>query len=169
MNIQDKTIWQIAAGNGDRTHFAKLCLDEDVVIIGPGRYGPWPGCKLPMLADKSADFTPRKAGMIRRFVEDIAVGDLVVLRVGTQQVYGVGEVASGYQFNQKFANVQTWDLQHVRRVRWLWKADPRPQSFPTYALKFGNSVQYLISPEVQAWLRTLSVPESAYERQLRPL
>lgn len=166
MNLQGKTIWQIAAGNGNDTHYAKPCLNQDVIIIGPGRYGAWPDCRLPMLAE---NWTATKAGMTRRFAEDIKAGDIVVLRVGTQEVYGVGEVVGSYGWSEKFADTQGWDLQHYRRVRWLWKADPHPKTFPAYSLKFGSSVQYMISPVVTEWLASLNIPDDAYERKLTPL
>ena len=166
MNIDGKTIWQIAAGNGKNTNYARQCLEQDVVVFGPGRYGPWPDCRLPMLA---AGWTTLKAGIIRRFAEDIKPGDLVVLRVGTQQVYGVGEIVGPYGFSERFSNVQTWDLQHFRRVRWLWHQDSDPQPFPVYTLKLGSSVQYLTSPQVRRWLETLDIPADAYARPLATL
>lgn len=155
MNIVGKTIWQIAAGNGNTTHYAKLCLQNDVVVFGPGRYGAWPDCELPM---RAAGWTATKAGIIRRFAEDVRSGDLVVLRVGTQQVYGVGEVVGDYGWSDLFADVQGWDLQHFRRVRWLWHLDGEPQTFPVYSLRFGSSVQRLISPVVRHWLEGLELP-----------
>ncbi len=110
MNIDGKTIWQVSAGNGRDTQYANLCLALDVIVFGPGRYGRWPDCKMPMLADTENRWTTTKAGIIKRFAEDLKPGDLVVLRVGTQQVYGVGEIVGDYGFSQLFGNVQTWDL-----------------------------------------------------------
>jgi predicted Mrr-cat superfamily restriction endonuclease len=130
MNIEGKTLWQVAAGNGKNTHYAKQCLQQDVVVLGPGRYGAWPECKMPMLADTKASpmWTTTKAGIIKRFAEDIKPGDIVVLRVGTQYAYGVGEVVGNYGFSNQFSNVQGWDLQHYRRVRWLWHQDSEPEA-----------------------------------------
>lgn len=45
MNIEGKTLWQVAAGDGKNTHYAKQCLQQDIIVFGPGRYGAWPGCK----------------------------------------------------------------------------------------------------------------------------
>lgn len=39
MNLLDKAVWQVAAGNGEQTHYAKTCLDHDVALVGPGRKG----------------------------------------------------------------------------------------------------------------------------------
>ena len=172
MNIEGKTIWQIAAGDsklrndGKPRNYAKECLQQGVVIFGPGRYGPWPDCEIPMRGD---GWTATKAGIIKRFAEDMKPGDVVVLRVGTQHIYGVGEIVGDYDFNEAFANVQGWDLQHLRRVRWLWHQDGEPEVFPVYSLKVGSSVQYLISPIVRSWLEGLDVPEDAHNKPLPEL
>ena len=166
MNIEGKVVWQVAAGNGKNTHYAKQCLQQDVIVFGPGQYGAWPDCEIPMRAN---GWTAMKVGIIRRFAEDISPGDIVVLRVGTQHIYGVGEVVGHYDWSEKFGNVQTWDLQHFRRVRWLWHRDGEPEEFPVYSLKFGNSVQRLISPVVRHWLESLDIPSDAYGRRLHTL
>ncbi len=166
MNIEGKNILQVAAGNGNNTHYAKQCLQQDVIIFGPGRYGAWPDCETPM---RGNGWTATKAGIIRRFAEDIKPGDIVVLRVGTQHVYGVGEVVGDYGWSNLFSNVQGWDLQHFRRVRWLWLQEDEPEVFPVYSLKFGSSVQYLVSPVVRRWLEELDIPEEAYSRPMYAL
>ncbi len=163
MDIEGKTIWQVAAGNGKNTHYAKQCLQEDVILFGPGRYGAWPDCEVPM---RGNGWTATKAGIIKRFAEVIKPGDLIVLRVGTQHVYGVGEVVGDYGYDHRFSNVQEWDLQHFRRVRWLWHLDGESETFPVYSLKLGSSIQYLISQQVRGWLETLEVPTEAYRRPL---
>ena len=40
MNIEGTTLWQHAAGDPDHNH-VELCLDWDVILIGPGDV-PWP-------------------------------------------------------------------------------------------------------------------------------
>ncbi len=168
MNIDNKIIWQIAAGDGKTTHYAKQCIQQDVVVFGPGRYGPWPECEIPMLQDTTQvpPWTKTKAGIIKRFAETVSPGDIVVLRVGTQHIYAVGEVVGKYRHSNLFSNVQGWDLQHYRRVRWLWYLNGEPEVFPVYTLKLGSSVQYLISPQVRQWLEDLDVPQQAYNRPL---
>ncbi len=152
MDVNGKSLWQVAAGNGKETNYAKMCLDEGVIVFGPGRYGPWPDCRVPMLSD---GWTTTKAGIIKRFAEELRVGDVVVLRVGTQQVYGVGEITGRYDFSEKFGNVQGWDLQHFRKVRWVWHMGGEPHTFPVYTLKLGSSVQRVISPLIWEWVASL--------------
>ena len=167
MDIENRTIWQVAAGNGKDTNYAKTCLYQDVIILGPGKYGPWPECEADVRAESDGDGS--KAGIIRRFAEEITPGDLVVLRIGTQEAYGVGIVEGPYQWNALFADVQGWNLQHVRRVRWLWHGYGTPYHFPAHTMKFGSTVQYLTSPLVREWITGLNIPERAYTRTLATL
>lgn len=108
-------------------------------------------------------------GMLRRFSETIKPRDIIVLRIGTQNVYGVGEVVGPYLWDARFEDVQGWGLQHVRRVRWLWHKSGQPMTFPSYSLKLGSTVQTLDSPAVLAWLESLPVTDGEYARALRPL
>jgi hypothetical protein len=166
MDIEGKTIWQVAAGNGKNTHYADRCLQHGVVVIGPGHYGAWPDCEMPMRTD---GISSRGVGIVKRFAETMKPGDIVVLRVGTQQVYGVGELMGSYGWSEDFSDMDGWDLQHYRRVRWLWHQDDTPEVFPVYSLNLGNSVQYLTSPLVRGWLEGLEVPDEAYSRPLHAL
>lgn len=166
MNIEGKTIWQISAGDGKDKNYVKLCLQGGVVVYGPGKYGAWPSCKIPMLADGR---TTMQTGIIRRFAEDVSQGDIVVLRLGTNRVYGVGEVVGKYGHSEIFSDVDGWDLQHFRRVRWLWQQSGSAKMFATYTLKFGSSVQYLISPVVRRWLETLEIPSEVFRAPLPEL
>jgi predicted Mrr-cat superfamily restriction endonuclease len=61
----------------------------------------------------------------------MADGDLVVLRVGTAKVAAVGQVVGNYEWHDGFGDVDGWNLQHVRRVRWLWKNPVSPKAFDT--------------------------------------
>lgn len=131
--------WQVAAGDKSR-NYVDLCLRWDVVLNGPGRPGPWPSCQ-PELAEYT---TPRKLTDLRRFCEQMANGDIVVLRLGTDEIYGVGTVEGIYEWCEAFGDIDGWDLNHVRRVRWLWKTTSgSPQRFPTYTLDLGDTTQLL--------------------------
>jgi len=145
MDLGDKALWQVAAGDTDRSYH-DLCLRWDVMLFGPGYRGPWPECKPGLNEDK---WTTKKINLIRKFCEGIAEGDLIVLRLGTAEVYGVGRVVGDYQWYDDFGDVDGWHLQFVRRVRWLWRYDSsgarnaEPKRFPTYSLKFGDTIQSL--------------------------
>jgi hypothetical protein len=166
VEIEGKTIWQVAAGDPDR-NYAGLCLDWDLVLNGPGDYGVWDANRY------AASIGKRQFLIKRRFCEQMKEGDIIILRVGTQQVYGVGEVVGKTLWLDDFGDIDGWDLQHVRRVRWLWRPDKEPKTFAVYSLKLGDTVQTLGQNEKQEpileWLKSLPIPAASYHRELRTL
>ena len=159
MNIGDEEIWQIAAGDTDRS-YADLCLRWGVVLFGPGDEGRWPDCEVPLRNDR---WSERKIGMIRKYHEDIKSGDIVVLRLGTSDVYGVGRIEGPVEWYDEFGDIDGWDIQFARRVRWCWKAENgAPKQFGTGMLKWGDTIHRLDrSGPVFAWLSR--IPECETE------
>lgn len=148
--IEKRTIWQQAAGDKDR-NYAKICLAWDVILNGPGNAGNWP--------NYSKDISPRKVADLRRFAEEMKDGDIVILRLGTSEVFGLGIVKSNYMWLENFGDVDGWDLQHARRVKWVWKNPDKPKSFPTYTLKQGDTTQKLKSDSkiIIEWINSLDI------------
>jgi len=165
MDIAGKTIWQQASGDTDRD-YSELCLKWDVILNGPGYAGPWSDCKKRLRDDK---WSSRKVTDLRRFAEDMKDGDLVVLRIGTSTALGLGQIVGSYLWSDEFGDVDGWDLQHVRRVRWLWHSRSAPQAFNTYALKQGDTTQKLNQGPVTEWLAGLAIPDEATSRTLATL
>lgn len=165
MDIIGKTIWQQAAGDTDR-NYADLCLRWDIILNGPGYAGPWPNCEKPLRCD---GWSARKATDLRRFAEEMKDGDLVVLRIGTANVLGVGQLVGNYEWHDEFGDIDGWDLQHVRRVRWLWMDRNNPKTFDTYALKQGDATQRLNEGPVTEWLSNIEVHGDALSRSLAVL
>jgi len=64
------------------------------------------------------------AGFVRRFAEDLRVGDLLLLRTAIDTVSAVGLVAGEYEYLEPFDDVNGWDLRHGRRVRWCRLPEP---------------------------------------------
>jgi len=162
MDVEGRTIWQQAAGDTDR-NYARICLNWDVILNGPGYAGGWPECR-PRLQEGKV--SSRKITDLRRFCQQVKDGDIIVLRLGTTDVLGVGEVVGEYTWMEEFGDVDGWDLQHVRRVRWLRSFSDAPKKFPTYTLKQGDTTQRLTSAIVESWLDSLSIPSEAYTREL---
>jgi len=96
-------------------------------------------------------------------------GDIVVLRLGTDKVHAVGQVVGPYEWHEEFGDVDGWDLQHIRRVRWLWHDLSNPKDFGTYGLKQGDTTQRLNEGPVTKWLSTLAILASAHKRSLTRL
>lgn len=162
MNIDQKTIWQQGSGDTDR-NYSGICLTWDVILNGPGDAGKWPECKETL---KQEGWSAKKITDLKRFCEDMKPGDIVVLRLGTNNVYGVGEIVGEYQWNPQFSDVDGWDLQHIRRVRWLWKSEKSPKKFPVYSLKQGDTTQQM-DPDspVITWLKNLEFPEGQFHKE----
>ena len=159
MDIRGKTIWQQAAGNTDRD-YVDLCLKWDVILNGPGDYGPWPTCQKDIRED---GYSERKITDLWRFCEQMKDGDLVILRRGTSVVVGVGEIVGDYEHCEEFNDVDGWDIAHVRRVRWLWENSEEPKEFDTYTLKRGDTTQLLNAPDVDSWLESLDISDAEHE------
>lgn len=116
-------VWQIAGGPWGRS-YADLFLRYGVGLIGPGDVGEW---KLSR-SDKDCGGTA-----VRRFASRADEGDPILLRLGTSSVKAIGLIASPYQYLPQFDDVNGWDLQHGRRVRWC----PLPKDHDFEQAVFG--------------------------------
>ena len=109
-----RRVWQIGAGESKRS-YADTFARHGVALIGPGDPGPWN----PERYGKGGE-----GSFVRRFATDLREGDVVLLRIGTSAVRAVGIVAFRYQHLPVFEDVNGWDLQHCRLVRWYELPEP---------------------------------------------
>jgi hypothetical protein len=107
-------VWQIAGGPWGRS-YSTVFLRHGVGLIGPGDPGAWN----PGRPDEDFD----NSSSVRRFATEPQRGDIVLLRAGNSVVMAVGLIASDYEYLAQFDDVNGWDLQHARRIRWC----PLPQ------------------------------------------
>ena len=116
--------WQVGAGYGARD-CSQIFLDYGVMLIGPGYTGKY---------DKNKDFFRKnknvpiyKLNTIKAFAEKVKKDDIVVLKRPSGKkwkVLAVGTVKkSEYQFLEVFDDVEGWNLQHCRKVKWFAKKD----------------------------------------------
>lgn len=118
------TVWQVGAGPENR-RYTDVLLRHGVALIGPGDTGRW------MPGRPDDDFG---GSYVRRFATEVQEGDAIVLRVGTSRIVAVGVVASDqYEHLPQFEDVNGWDLQHARRVRWC----PLPTEYDFGGAVFG--------------------------------
>jgi hypothetical protein len=103
-----RAVWQISSGPASRA-YAEIFLRHGVALIGPGDAGLW----TPERQDDEFE-----GGFVRRFASEIATGNVFLLRTGIATIAAVGLVASDYLYVNAFDDVNGWDLQHARRVRW---------------------------------------------------
>jgi hypothetical protein len=164
VNIAGRRIWQVAAGDSSERAYPDLLLNWDIVATGGGEYGRWPEKRDEYRSDRGE----AQVRIVERFVSEMSVGDIVVLRLGKNAAYGVGIVDSDYQWYDDMGDVDGWDLQHCRRVRWVWKyeAAQGPQSFPDNTLRWGDTVQQATSPGLTEWLQEIPVTSDILNRPL---
>jgi hypothetical protein len=103
-----RSIWQISAGPSSRS-YADVFVTHGVALVGPGDAGTWTSAR---------DDDEFEGSYVRRFASEVAAGDVLLLRAGLATVLAVGRVASDYLYVNAFDDVNGWDLQHARRVRW---------------------------------------------------
>lgn len=164
----NQSIWQLAGGPSSRP-YADVLLQHGIGLIGPGDAGPW---------KPERDDNEFEGGFVRRFATEVQTGDVVLLRIGISTIRAVGLVASEYLYLPQFDDVNGWDLQHARRVR--WSELPKEYSFgssvfganPPRLSKVGNvevldyAERFVQSPPIYwqtATLPELPVEESALE------
>ncbi|WP_221931809.1 hypothetical protein [Thalassomonas sp. M1454] len=167
----NRKYWQQACGDTER-NYAAVCFKWGVVLNGPGELGPLPDSYDKYLAKGVGK---KKLTDINRFAYEMKEGDIVVLRLGTKDVLGIGVIKGNYVWHDSFGDIDGWDLQQIRRVQWLWTNIDAPKKFETYALKQGDTTQQLTSPQVLDWVDGLEldfdtptnlpdIPTSAPER-----
>ena len=157
MNIEGKTLWQHAAGDPDHNH-VKLCLDWDVILSGPGSV-PWPEAKRDGVRKE-----------VRAFCDEMQQNDIVILKVGVSDVYGVGLIGR-YEWCDEFNDVDGWDLGHTRRVHWLWPGehDLDHKSFHPNRPLTRSTTQRIHNDLLKQWIKGLTVIDDVKERTFRDL
>jgi len=153
-------VWQIAAGE-PRRYYDDIFVKHDVMFMGPGRHGCY--------GDNKAKYGQLRNGL-RRFVEDVHEGDVVLLRLG-QVAKAIGLVVGGYEWLEMFDDVFGWDLQHTRRVVWqkhlkddLDRVQPKEGFFPA---KQGATFSAVHNSTIHERIKPLLA--RCHPRSLRPL
>ena len=110
------TIWQVAAGDGDRD-YTDVFLKFGVILIGPSSAGNY-------FLNGDAYNNPDSrvhSPYIETLAEKLVEGDLVVLKCPSGykwKIVAVGKIVSTYSFEHVFEDVDGWNIQHCRRVSW---------------------------------------------------
>lgn len=160
LNLTNKTIWQQSCGNGDR-EYSQICLKHNVILNGPGFTGKLEKQNIKDL--RSDGLTSKKVTDLNRFCFDMKDGDYVVLRLGKEKIFAFGIVVGDYEWNDIFSDVDGWDLQHVRRVCWLWSSE-QPKEFRNNEIKWGDTTQIMDSPVIRQWIDSLNLEEPSADK-----
>ena len=105
---RERGVWQVSGGPSNRD-YSDVFIRYGVALIGPGDAGPW---------RQDRDDDEFEGGFVRRFASEVQPGDVFLLRSGISKLRAVGIVASEYLYLPQFDDVNGWDLQHGRRLRW---------------------------------------------------
>lgn len=133
-----RRFWQVASGDRGRD-YSSLCLQNDIMCVGPGRYGPFDASAYATAAQRGG-LSDNKLGMLRDFHDKVQPDDIVLLRNG-HNVVGMGTVTGDYIHSETFDDVSGWDLQHVRRVLWQRHLDPELLRIQQTEELFGHMKQ----------------------------
>lgn len=112
----NQTIWQVSAGDGSRD-YTKVFMEYGVILVGPGSDGPY--FEAPEIYKNKEHNSYRDFTVV--LAEEIAEGDIIVLKRPYSkkwEIIAIGEVVSPYSHEQVFCDVDGWDLQHCRKVKW---------------------------------------------------
>lgn len=109
-------VWQIASGELGRK-YTDLFLKHDVMLCGPGGFGPFEESRYQQVL-ANGFHSGNRIGQIRRFATEVQPNDIVLLRSG-YRVDAIGVVHSdGYSHNPTFDDVHGWNIGHSCRVIW---------------------------------------------------
>jgi hypothetical protein len=146
-----RRVWQISGGPASRS-YADVFLRYGVALIGPGYAGRW---------ERGKPDGPFEGPYTRCLAEEVAVGDIFLLRTSISQVVAIGLVASEYLFLDQFDDVNGWDLRQGRRVRWCCLPSPYDFRTPVFGANPPRLSRVHSEPVVQfAESNTNSPPDS---------
>ena len=93
---------------------------------------------------------------------------MIVLNLGKSKVYGIGHVVGLYHWMDAFGDVDGWDLQHVRRVRWLWRYDQTSDKIPMdfTGANMSGTISRINSKKILERIRNLRFNDSQMNRPL---
>lgn len=158
MEGHERSVWQVSGGPFDRS-YADLFVNHGVALIGPGDPGPWQ-------SDRSDE--EFEGGFIRRFADELRAGDVLLLRTGLSTIGAVGLVAREYRYLPQFDDVNGWDLQHARRVRWCPLPEPYDFGRPVFGAQPSRFSRVQSSEVVGYAKRFVQSPPTDWQARALP-
>lgn len=119
MSKKEFNIWMVRAGSG--SFLLEEFLEKEIIAIGWNELGAIaPKTSNQALRQKiittydnnNAGQVGQSLGQLWRFYHDFKIGDKVVTYDSSARKYYLGEIISGYNFNEKLT------YKHARKVRW---------------------------------------------------
>lgn len=143
------SVWQVAAGDGSRD-YADIFLKFGVILVGPGSEGNY-------FENRSIYDDPNHWAFrpfINTIAEQLRKDDMIILKrpSGYQwEILAVGKVESEYVHNETFGDVDGWDLQHCRIIRWKTPLSKTLVSGLRRGTLFGVNNQTALDEAEKVW------------------
>lgn len=159
-------VWQVAAGDGTRD-YAEVFLRFGVILMGPGSEGNYFDNKQLYTDPESWVFRP----FLQPLAESIQLGDLVILKRphgASWEILAVGEITSDYMHCETFEDVDGWDLQHCRQVKWKKPATKTVIGGLRRGTLYGVNNNQALNEATQIWkngeeIASLPIPQQRIE------
>ena len=106
-----RNYWMVAAGDQSRS-YAEVLLQFGLLLLGSGNPGPFKGHEDWYRGNPTEKY-------IAWLGEEVQVKDRVILRDPYKgALVAVGQVTGDIDWKENFEDVEGWDIQHCRKVRW---------------------------------------------------
>jgi hypothetical protein len=174
LHVDNSTVWQCGCGSvKEGIDYSDLCLDHDVIMIGPGNGGRYPDCltspEFEAACREHGESVESARSFLRQIAEDMTDGVIVVLKRGMSIVRGVGLVVGEYLYHPNFSNISGWNVCHCRRVRWLWRGSKDFNINPLQPSRLSTLGEEKKQKVVRNWLKTLTITDIQLKRPLADL
>jgi len=152
------SVWQLNGGSVNRP-YSDMFLRYGIGLLGPGDAGLWTAAR------SDADF---EGSFVRRFATELQTGDIVLLRTGLSTICAVGRVAGEYRYLPQFDDVNGWDLQHARRIRWCPLPAEHTFSSPVFGANPPRFAQVRNREVIQYARRFVNSPPTQWQQAPLP-
>ena len=132
VKVQDKKIWKMLLGRENERELYIHCIESDQILLGKGGGINFEGARTREEVDdriekSGQNFDGAKDGsMVNSFVNEMQVGDLVLVADGNYAFRAIGEIIGGYKW---VGDSGYGDYCQSRKVKWYRVYEPsRPTS-----------------------------------------
>lgn len=177
VSLEGKKIWKMSLGNtqnSDDDYIYPECLENNYILLGWGRSLNFKeanskgSIKQAHIDSKQWDEKTERhsANMVHRFINDILVGDIVVISDGNKQFRAVAEVTGEYEYLQGRSSEREHFLQK-RSVRWLKSYNPSRPVNQILGKLFSQKTLHSLDASINKnKLEKLLQPKDKYEDDL---
>ncbi len=125
IDITGRKIWKMALGGKGEKDIYQSCIDENKICMGFGGDVDFSQCKskdaiIQKITETYGQDTDNAILSLHRFVNEMKLGDIVVINDGLRHVRAIAEITGGYEID---TNIHALYPQ-MRKVTWLKVFEP---------------------------------------------